>query len=367
MPLPRALLAITIGLCLAATATPAQEPLREEPGFLRVQIDGRVARLETLVVRPDRASGRLPLALITHGKAPSHTRMGDLRAVGYAAIARDLARRGWIAAVVVRRGFGQSDGPFSTEGAGCGLPNMVPRFESDAKELEAALKALTERPDVAPDRVIALGESAGGAAVMALAQRKPPGLKAVINVAGGLDLSDCVEKGRDALVATVRHWPWKDTVPQLWVYAGNDELFPPSLVDRMRGAALDRGGDVRLIALPEVKPRGHAALQNGRARFVWLREMDTSLRAWNLPTHPPERPKTEFDRIGLEGRASVFENYFSAPGEKAMAVSRTGKSFTYRYGEKDLEAARRNALSDCGKKAEDCRLAFENDQAVDAP
>lgn len=366
MALPRTLLALAIGLCLTAAAR-AQEPLREEPGFLRVQIGDRAARLETLIVRPDAASGRLPLALITHGKAPSNTRMGDLRAANYAPIARDLARRGWLAAVIVRRGFGQSDGPFSAEGAGCSLPDMSQRFENDAKELEAALKALTERPDVAPDRIIALGESAGGAAVMALAQRRPPGLKAVVNVAGGLDLSDCVEKGRDALVATIRHWPWKDTLPQLWVYAGNDDLFPPSLVDRMRAAALDRGGDVRLIALPDVSPRGHAILQNGRARFVWLREMDTSLRAWKLPTLSPEQPKAAFKRFGLEGRASVFENYFSAPGEKAMAVSSTGKSFTYRYGEKDLEAARRITLSDCGKKAEDCRVVFENNRAVEAP
>lgn len=364
MLLPRALLALAVGLCLAAGAAGAQEPLREEPGFLRVQIEGREARLETLIIRPDGISGGLPLALITHGKAPSNTRMGELRAVNYASIARDLARRGWIAAVVVRRGFGQSDGPFSAEGASCGQSDMVQRFENDAKELEAALKALTERRDVARDRIIALGESAGGAAVMALAQRKPPGLKAVINVAGGLDLGDCVEKGRDALVATVRHWPWKDTLPQLWVYAANDELFPPALVDRMRAAALDRGGDVRLIALPEIKPRGHAAFHNVRARFVWLQAMDDSLRAWKLPTLPAGRPKAEFERLGLEGRPSVFENYFSAPGEKAMAVSSTGKSFTYRYGEKDLEAARRNTLSECGKKAEDCRVVFENDRAV---
>ncbi|MCU4182276.1 alpha/beta hydrolase family protein [Bosea sp. BH3] len=365
MALLRLLAAFVVGL--AATAAEAQEPLREEPGFLRVQIDGRGTRLETLIVRPDHASGRRPLALITHGKAPSHAKMSDLRAVDYAGVARDLARRGWIAAVVVRRGFGQSDGPFSAEGAGCGLPNMVQRFENEAKELEAALKALTERPDVDPDRIIALGQSAGGAAVMALAQRKPPGLKAVINLAGGLDFGDCVEKGRDALVATVRHWPWKDTIPQLWVYAGNDELFPPPVVDRMRAAALDRGGDVRFIALPEIKPSGHAVLLNTRARFVWLPEMDTSLRAWKLPTLPAERPQSEFERLGLQGRASVFEGYFSAPGEKVMAVSRTAKAFSYRYGTKDLETARRNALSECGKKAADCRTAFENDRAIVAP
>lgn len=363
----RALATGIVGLGLAATAAWAQEPLREEPGFLRIQIDGRTVRLETLIVRPDGASGRLPLALITHGKAPSNAKMSDLRAVNYAGIARDLARRGWIAAVVVRRGFGQSDGPFSMDGAGCDRPDMVKRFDNEAKELEAALKALTERPDVEPDRIIALGQSAGGAAVMALAQRKPRGLKAVINLAGGLNLADCVEKGEDALVATVRHWPWKDTLPQLWVYASNDELFPPSLVDSMRTAALDRGGDVRFIALPEIKPSGHAVSHNTRARFAWLQEMDTSLRAWKLPTLPLDRPQSEFERLGLAGRASVFEGYFSAPGEKAMAVSRTSKTFSYWYGTKDLESARRNALTECGKKAKDCVLAFENDRASGTP
>jgi len=359
----RALAALIVGLSLATAGARAQEPLREEPGFLRVQIDGRPVRLEALIVRPENAAGRLPLALITHGKAPSNTRMSDLRSASYAGIARDLARRGWIAAVVVRRGFGQSDGPFSSEGASCSRPDMVQRFERDATELEAALKTLTERPDVDGNRIIALGESAGGAALMALAQRKPAGLKAVVNLAGGLDLGDCVEKGQDALVATVRHWPWKDTLPQLWVYAENDELFPPALVDRMRAAALDRGGDVRLIALPKVEPRGHAVMQNNRARFVWLREMDASLRALKLPTLPVGRPQSEFERLGLSGRSNVFEGYFSAPGEKAMAVSRTGKSFTYRFGAKDLETARKNALTECGKKAKDCIIAFDNDRA----
>ncbi|CAM5213066.1 Dienelactone hydrolase OS=Bosea thiooxidans OX=53254 GN=SAMN05660750_02845 PE=4 SV=1 [Bosea thiooxidans] len=114
---------------------------------------------------------------------------------------------------------------------------------------------------------------------MALAQRRPPGLKAVVNVAGGLISAIAWRRAWMRSSRPSRHWPWKDTLPQLWVYAGNDDLFPPSLVDGMRAAALDRGGDVRLIALPDVSPRGHAILQNGRARFVWLREMDTSLRA----------------------------------------------------------------------------------------
>lgn len=360
-------LALAGAFCLAATMSAgAQEPFREDNGFLRARIDGREIRLESLIIRPEGIDGRLPLALITHGKSATGSRMGDLHAVQYRSIARDLARRGWMAAIVIRRGFGQSDGPFSGEGAGCGLPDMTRRFDSEAKELEAALETLRERPDVDPDRIIALGESAGGAAIMALAQRKPPGLKAVINVAGGLNFDECVEKGRDALVETVRHWPWQETVPQLWVYAANDELFPPPLVDRMRAAALDRGGNVRLITLPEIKPRGHAILQNNQARFAWLREMDASLRAWKLPTLPTGRPQAEFERLGLEKGARTFEDYFSAPGDKAMAFSKASKTFNYRYGEKDLEQARQTALTACRKKAEDCAIVFENNRATGA-
>lgn len=350
--------------CLASSPTPAQESLREESGFLRSRIAGREVRFESLIVRPEHQSGRLPLALVTHGKSASGIDMGDLRAVSYASVARDLARRGWLAAVVMRRGFGQSDGPFRAAGASCGDPDMARRFALDADELEAALNTLKERTDVDPERVIALGESAGGAAVMALAQRRPPGLRGVVNVAGGLNLDGCTEKGREALVAAARHWGMVGGAPQLWLYAGNDELFPPSLVDRMRSAALDGGSDIRLVELPAMKPRGHAIFRNGLARFVWLPELDSSLRAWKLPTLPAERPKAEFARLEFSDGLNSFERYFSAPGEKALAYSKAKKLFHYWYGAASIEAARASALENCAKKASDCTVAFENDRAV---
>lgn len=348
--------------CLALSAR-AQEPLKEEAGFLRIKLAGRDVRLESLIVRPEAAAGRLPLALITHGKSASSISMGDLRAASYATVARDLARRGWLAAVVMRRGFGQSDGPFPARSA-CDKPDLTPIFGSDADELDGALRALKERPDVDGQRIIAIGESAGGGAIMALANRKPPGLRGIVNVAGGLNLEDCVEKGRDALVATVKAWQVAGAPPQLWIYAKNDELFPPALVDRMRAAALDGGGDVRFVELPENKPRGHLIFRNGPARYVWLREMDTSLRAWGLPTWAPERARASYARLGLTTRADTFERYFAAPGEKAMAYSKAKKHFRYWYGADSLGAAREGALKECAKAASDCVIAFENDRQM---
>ncbi|CAN5199389.1 hypothetical protein BH10PSE8_BH10PSE8_12680 [soil metagenome] len=357
--------ALAVGLVLSLSAgAKAQEALREERGFLRIKIAGRDVRLEMLTVRPETASGRLPLALITHGKSPSGLSMSELRAASYAPLARDLARRGWLAAVLVRRGFGQSDGPLPGPAISCDKPDLGARLATDAEELDIALKALKERPDVDGERVIAIGESAGGAAIMALAQRKPPGLRAVINVSGGLMQGDCPGPAGDSLVAMVGSWTGKDVAPQLWLYAKNDDLFPPPLVDRMRTKALDGGLDLRFVELPEIKPNGHLIFRSVQARFIWQREMDASLRAWKLPTWPAERARTAYATLGLTSRADVFERYFSAPGEKALAYSKDKKLFRYRFGSADMAAAQRGALDDCAKAASDCIIAFKNDRDV---
>lgn len=350
-------------LTLGAGFAQAQEPLRQEDTFLRIKLGQRDVRLEALVIRPEAAQGRLPLALITHGKSSSSVSMGDLRASSYATVARDFARRGWLAAVVMRRGFGQSDGPYPSS-TSCSNVNFAPVFGADADELEGALQVLQKREDVDPGRVIAVGESAGGAAVLALARRKPAGLRGVINVAGGLNIDNCVDKSREALVSEVKSLQQPGMAPQLWIYAKNDELFPPSLVDRMRSAALDAGGNVRFVELPEIKPRGHLIFRHGQARLAWLQEMDASLRAWQLPTWSPARARQHFSKLGLAARADTFERYFAAPGEKAMALSRARKHFRYTFGTGTLDSAKESALRECGKAAPDCVIAFENDQLV---
>jgi dienelactone hydrolase len=356
-------LAIIALLVIVAETSRAQEPLRQEDTFVRIKLGGRDVRLEALIVRPEVAEGRLPLALITHGKPPSSVGMGDVRPAAYAGVARDFARRGWLAAVVIRRGFGQSDGPMP-QATSCANLNFPGRFDTDGDELQKALEALQGRDDVDPNRAIAIGSSAGGAAVLALASRKPPGLRGVINVSGGLNIEGCVEQGRDALVDVVKGWQRPGTPPQLWIYAKNDGLFPPSLVDRMRGAALDAGGDIRFIGLPEIKPDGHQIFSRSLGRYSWLHELDSSLRAWGLPTWSPARARQYFAKLGFTERAGAFERYFAAPGEKAMVLSPSRKQFHYWFGAPSLDRAKERALHDCAKAATDCLVAFENNQSV---
>src|SRR4051794_7427440 len=97
----------------AANAAVAQGDLIEDPGFLRVTIGSKQVRLEALTVKRAGTAGRLPIALFAHGKTGTQARMSEQHAQDYVGQARDLARRGWLAVVVMRRGFGQSDGPLS--------------------------------------------------------------------------------------------------------------------------------------------------------------------------------------------------------------------------------------------------------------
>ena len=183
-------------LTVAATAQ-AQAPVPtdefvSERTFFRTNVNGKSVRLEGFVVKRADLTGPLPIALITHGKSANLADMLALKGNDYAPYARDLARRGYLSVVVIRRGFGQSDGPMPVTMT-CDTRTFSDFFSADADDLQGALDVAAKRPDADPERAIAIGVSAGGAAVMALAARNPKNLRGVINVSGGLHTPECLQ------------------------------------------------------------------------------------------------------------------------------------------------------------------------------
>ena len=79
--------------------------------------------------------------------------------------ARDFAARGWLAVVVIRRGYGSSDGlPGVSRGAAfmeCGSDQLARGFDVEADDLEGALNVITARPDADPSRVLLFAQSYG--------------------------------------------------------------------------------------------------------------------------------------------------------------------------------------------------------------
>lgn len=345
---------------VVAHAARAQSDLVEESGFLRVTIGGKLVRLEALTVKRAAATGRLPIALIAHGKPSTQGRMSDQHIQDNIKQARDLARRGWLAVAVMRRGFGASDGPMPVP-LTCAATSFLARFDADADDLAATLSAIAQRPDADPTRVIAIGVSAGGAAVTALSARNPPGLRAVINVSGGLRFQGCPKE--DLLVSAFRAYGAKSRVPSLWVYAKNDSFFGPELVERMRAAFLESGGDAKLVMLEPEGKEGHAMFGIPSGRLKWLPEMDGMLRFLKLPTWTRADVNALMQKLGVKERARAFvERYIAAPSEKALARETGGPYLGQSYGLPTVEQARQRALAFCQKTKPACEIIMENDR-----
>ncbi|MDQ0470670.1 alpha/beta fold hydrolase [Labrys wisconsinensis] len=337
----------------------------EDHSYFRVIIGGKPVRLEGLTIKRSDAAGRLPIALVVHGK-PLDT--GDVQSHHTNTVeeqARDLAGRGWLAVVPMHRGFGQSDG-LPPGALGCDVGALLHRFSDNADDLEAVLALVKQRPDADPSRVIAIGVSAGGADVVTLSARNPAGLLGVVSISGGLRLDNC-PAWQDNLVAAEKSLGAQSRVPQLWLYARNDSYFGPDLVDRMRSAALDGGADVKLVMFDPIGTDGHSLFSVPSGRNDWLRELDAFLRYLKLPTWQLGEVDAILTKIRAQkGNRGFIESYFAAPLYKALAYSPSQNNFWDGFGATSLERARTLALEPCKRKASDCAIVMENDDAVPA-
>jgi dienelactone hydrolase len=338
----------------ARQAPAATDTIEQEETFFNVRAGGRIFRLEGLIVKPRGAAGKLPVAVLLHGKDFASSDMEKVRPMGMLRQSRDMAARGWMVVAFVRRGFGRSDGPFPAL-AHCGTTKLTDQFDADAEETEGVIDLLRQRPDVDDTRMIAIGVSAGGGAALALAARNPRGLKAIVNISGGLNLSNCEAKGNDALVEATRGYAPRSKIPQLWIYADNDKLFPFALVNRMHEAALSTGSNIRRLSIEKLEPEGHNVWGSGVGRRTWLAELDKSLRNWGLPTHNPAEVE-RWMRVMPGANRNALERYQADPGHKALSMSPSQKGYWWRYAVSSEADAVKFALQDCEAKAKDCKV-----------
>src|SRR5450759_378613 len=134
--------------------------------------------LETTFYKPD-GDGPFPVALINHGKA-----FGDTRFQGRyrpAIAARYFLQRGYAVVVPMRQGFSKSGGSYI--GAGC---NVESNGRVQAEDVTAVLDYVVSQPWADRNRIVVLGQSHGGWTTLAFGAQNYPGVKALINFAGGL-------------------------------------------------------------------------------------------------------------------------------------------------------------------------------------
>jgi dienelactone hydrolase len=363
---PSALLLLFLLATALVPATHAQDLVTTE---MRIPTHSAGKKgLEAVMIRPNDNAPH-PLALVAHGSPRDPGERPEMTPLRWLPQAREFARRGWTAVVVMRRGYGDSGGGYEEDAHACGrFPDYSDAAKQSVKDLREATDYLHTLPEVDPSRMIGVGISAGGMAMVGLAADPPPGMLAAISFAGGRG-SNAPDQvcNPQALIDTFADLGKHDKVPMLWVYAENDHYFGPALAQAFYQAYTRAGGKARFIAAAPFGDDGHG-LFSLRGIPIWTPMLDEFLKSQNLVLRdklleiplPAVDPPPYFSQNARE----QFSRYLLSAPHKAFAASPDGHWGTY-FGQRSLEDAKKHALENCKKSSPNgaqCTLLMVDDQ-----
>jgi len=245
----------------AASARAATPDVTVQTGWLNTTIGARAFRLAVRVFRPQGA-GPFPLVIINHGTPVSLADARDTK-LGFSAASAWFAQHGYVVVVALRPGFGASDGPYLEPSGPCSNRDYVRDGRETAAVESAIVETAARLPGVDPQRIIVVGQSAGGFGAIALGDAPPPGVVGIISFAGGRggDDHEHICSGADRLVRAAGTFGRSNRVPQLWLFAANDHFFPPPVAHRMFEAyRAGSAAPVQFIDLPPFDGDGHKTL-----------------------------------------------------------------------------------------------------------
>jgi dienelactone hydrolase len=269
-----------LALCVLALPACGQQLVVQQ---LRIPAPGAGERgLAAVMVRPD-GPGRHPLALLNHGAPRIASERRTMTPWAMLPEAKEFARRGWVAVIVMRRGYGDSGGDFAEDVHACGpSPNYYRAGLQSAADLRAAIEYLATLPDIDPTRVISVGHSAGGFATVALTADPPAGFVAGINFAGGRGSQGPNQVCKAAaLVSAFGAFGEASRVPMLWVYAQNDHYFSPDLAQEFYRAFTTAGGTAQFVSAGPFGLDGHMLFSEAGIP-IWTPLVDAFLQSHQL-------------------------------------------------------------------------------------
>jgi dienelactone hydrolase len=326
------------------------------------------AMMETTVFRPN-GPGPYPLLIINHGKDAGEPSQQTRDRFIYMATA--FVKRGYAVMVPMRQGFANSTGRYRDFGC-----NMTANGYSQANDVRDAVEFARTLDWIDGDRIVVAGQSYGGLATMALGTQDLPGVRGLINFAGGLrdDSNQC--DWRSELVRAFGTYGAANKLPSLWMYGANDSLFGPELVTRMHDAFERSGGHARLVEYGKFKRDAHGMIASRDGEKIWWRDTERFLKQIGMPTEErytvtaqPQVPKSDYARLDdidavpflTENGRNGYREYLARMTPRAFAVSANGAWCWAEEGE-DPDA---RALATCEKKAgQACKLYSVDENIV---
>jgi dienelactone hydrolase len=362
---------LLIGLFIitnTCSAKPALIPARLDEQVVMIPVGYGAAnvQLETTIFKPP-GPGPFPLVIMNHGKALGnpHSQTRDR----FIVLSKEFVKRGYAVVIPMRKGFSNSTGEYVEH-----VCDMAANGQEQANDLQNALEYVIRQSWADKDRILIAGQSYGGLATMAFGTRHFPGVKGLINFAGGLRIYGGSCEWQSNLVAAFAEFGARTNVPSLWFYGKNDSHFDPPLAARMYEAYMRSGSQARLVAFGAFKKDAHGMSSSSEGVRIWWPETEKFLAQIGLPTEETialiddsKMPKTDFaalDNVDAipylkdKGRAA-YRVFLAQSTPRAFAVSSSG---AWSWAE-DGEDPASQVLANCQKNSpQPCKLyAIDND------
>lgn len=270
----------TLGLVASYTsvaASPAPGPVSASVNESRelafaVRMSGG-SRILVRVCRPA-TEAPAPLVVINHGSPPDPAARPRMQ-VGRCGeeAAQWFLTRGYVVAFPLRRGYGATGGAWAEGYGGCNRADYFHAGLETARDIDAAVEALTTLPFVRPDGVVIVGQSAGGWGTIAYDSVPHPRVSAFIVMAGGrgAHLRDHPNQNchPERLAQAAARYGATATTRMLWVYALNDTYFGPAIARALYLSFSGAGGRVDLEQPGRFDGEGHHLFFGPGGSAIW--------------------------------------------------------------------------------------------------
>jgi dienelactone hydrolase len=264
---------VVLALVLAGCAA---MPMGAPPGREETHSVPVPGAFQTIVVKLCRPGvpGVVPLAVINHGSPAQASERATARLADCGSEAVTwFTRRGFAVLLPLRRGYGESGGDWAEGYGRCSDPFYAAAGRETARDIRTAIDFAIALPDIRPEGVLVVGQSAGGWGAMALAAEDPPMVGAFVSMAGG---RGGWAQGRpntncrpERLVSAAGEYGRAARLPMLWVYTANDSFFDPDLALAMHQAFTAAGGAAELEVLGPFGRDGHSLFFGPGGSATW--------------------------------------------------------------------------------------------------
>jgi len=289
-----ALLFVSLALVLPLSPGRALEGPQPEIVIIPARAAGTDWKVHTQVFKPE-GPGPFPLIVFSHGRAGKGE---ERKALEHPVLRGHVAywmRKGFAVIAPIRPGYGATGGAdietssirINKQGVCTGTPLFQQAIGNAADVLSEVVAWARRQPWVNTTKIVLVGQSVGGITSVAAGARALPGVIAYINFAGGQGGNSVHNPGKscfpEALTSLYGQYGRTTRIPNLWLYASNDQFWGPDMPKKWHAAFSSAGGSGDFVQTAPVPGHdGHYLLSRGGR--LWGDHVDPFMDALGFKT-----------------------------------------------------------------------------------